>query len=227
VTGAGLSTVLLFVKAPVRGQVKSRLASELGQDAALELYRGFVQDILATIDAGGYDCTVCVHPPDARDRVAEWLGRHRRCLPQRGNDLGTRMENAFHETFASGASQAILVGSDIPDLPGQVFFEAFSALHKNDAVIGPAADGGYYLVGFRKDTFRPEVFRDIAWSTGGVFSETMEHFNRAGARVHMLQQWQDVDTPDDLRSLQRRANGTSFERSRSMTVINRLCGTMK
>ena len=220
------SPVLLFVKAPVRGRVKSRLASALGEDAALELYESFVRDILATIDAGGHDCTVCVHPPDARERVAEWLGRHRRCLPQRGDDLGSRMEHAFRDAFAAGASRAVLIGSDIPDLPGQVFTEAFAALQDHDAVIGPAADGGYYLIGFRSDAFRPEVFRDIAWSTDRVFRDTRDQFTRIGSRVFVLRQWQDVDTIEDIRSLQRRASGTSFERSPSMTVINRVCGTM-
>jgi hypothetical protein len=226
VTGPDPSPLLFFVRAPVAGRVKSRLASSLGDDAAVELYQCFVLDLLATIDAGGFPCSIFLHPPDARDSVAAWLGGHRHYRAQTGADLGSRMENAFRAVFASGVARAVLLGSDVPDLPGVVIAEAFAALQSHDAVIGPAADGGYYLIGFRSDAFRPEVFRRVAWSTDRVFPETRDLLHRAGSRVQVLRTWQDVDTIDDLRSLQRRARGTPFERSRTLSVIERRCGTM-
>ena len=221
------SLILLFLKAPVRGRVKSRLSAALGEDAALELYRGFVLDIVDTIDATGHPCTICHDPPDAQDAVAMWLGTRRRYLPQTGDDLGSRMKNAFRMAFAEGASRAILIGSDIPDFPGEVLGEAFSALGKHDAVIGPTADGGYYLIGFRSGTFRPGVFHDMAWSTDQVYPVTRARLDRAGSRVHTLRLWRDVDTVEDLHALQRRAAGTAFERSHTMPIIRKHCGTME
>jgi glycosyltransferase A (GT-A) superfamily protein (DUF2064 family) len=136
------------------------------------------------------------------------------------------MENAFRTVFAEGASRAVLIGSDFPDLPGEVIAEALVGLQENDAVIGPAVDGGYYLIGFRNDTFRPDVFQDIRWSTDSVFRETLERFAGTGSRVHCLRQWQDVDTVDDLRSLQQRMSGTTFERSHTMQALKRFYGTL-
>ena len=105
--------ILLFIKAPLSGQVKSRLAAVLGQDAALELYRNFVLDILASIEKSGVPCIICYHPPDSGEIVMNWLGGHLQCLPQEGRDLGERMERAFRRAFSEGASRAVLVGSDI------------------------------------------------------------------------------------------------------------------
>lgn len=215
----GTTAVLLFVKAPVKGRVKTRLAAQLGDDAALKLYRGFVLDILDTIGKSGHPCRICFHPPDAGDAVAGWLGRHRRYLPQEGSDLGARMANAFAAVFSQGASQAVLVGSDIPDLPADIITGAIGSLKTNDAVIGPAHDGGYYLVGFRKETFLPEVFRGIEWSTERVLEQTMQRFERSGCRVHRLPQWRDVDTVEDLQALAGRNKSTQFRHSRTMKQI--------
>jgi rSAM/selenodomain-associated transferase 1 len=218
--------ILFFVKAPVRGQVKTRLAAALGEDAALELHRSFALDLLTTIDATGIPSQVFYTPADARDAVADWLGQNRTYTPQAGIDLGSRMENAFRAAFAAGASSAVLIGSDLPDLPGEVFAEAFQALDGQDAVIGPARDGGYYLIGFRKDTFLPGVFPAMPWGTDRVFQETLARFKAAGSRVHLLREWRDVDTAEDLSGLRERARGTSFEQSRTVACIDRLCGRM-
>ena len=216
--------ILFFVKAPVRGQVKTRLAAALGEDAALELHRSFALDLLTTIDATGIPSQVFYTPADARDAVADWLGQHRTYSPQAGSGLGSRMENAFRSAFAAGAPRAVLIGSDLPDLPGEVFGEAFLALDEHDAVIGPARDGGYYLIGFRKDTFLPGVFPAMAWGTDRVFQETLDRFKAAGSRVRILREWQDVDTAEDLTGLRERARGTAFERSATMTAIDGLYG---
>jgi rSAM/selenodomain-associated transferase 1 len=222
----GPSLILLFVKVPIAGRVKSRLASALSDEAAAELYRNFVLDMLATIDASGYPCRICIYPPDARELIAAWLGSRRQYVPQAGDDLGSRMVSAFQEAFASGASRAVLLGSDVPDLPGEVIADAFDGLKENDAVIGPAPDGGYYLIGFRNDTFRPEVFRDIRWGTDSALRETLERFPRAGYRVHHVRPWQDVDTVEDLRSLRQRMSGPAFERSHTVQVLKKFYGTM-
>ncbi len=219
--------VLFFVKAPLPGYVKSRLAAKLGEKSAQDLYRAFGIDMIAMLDRIGCSIIVCFDPPDAADSVIRWLGEQRSYLPQEGEDLGVRMEHAFRSLFESGSERAILVGSDIPDLPQEIVTEALRELESHDAVIGPAADGGYYLIGFRRERFRPEVFKDVPWSTGTVFQETLHRFSQAGSRVHVLPQWQDADTIDDLRALLKRSEGTDFERSHTIPVLREACGKIK
>lgn len=216
--------IMLFVKAPQRGRVKSRLAAALGEDAALEIYRAFVKDMVDTLDRVALRTTICVDPPESLPAVSVWLGERRSYEVQIGPDLGERMEHAFRSAFNNGSTRAVLIGSDFPDLPAEILTRAIEELERHDAVIGPAADGGYYLIGFRSGSFRPEVFRDIRWSTPAVFEETMSIFARTGSRVHILPQWQDVDTIDDLRNLYERNKGTDFERSCTMPILRKVCG---
>jgi hypothetical protein len=211
--------ILFFVKAPLPGRVKSRLAASLGEEDALRLYRAFVEDMLETIDGSGLPARVFVHPPDAISAVPAWLGRHRRYHPQDGADLGARMANGFRGIFAQGCSRAVLIGSDLPDLPSCLLHEALDALDRNDAVIGPARDGGYYLIGFRRETFLPAVFHGIRWSGDDVFVRTAEHLRNNGISTHILPRWRDVDTVDDLRDLARRTEGTAFAGSRTMRAV--------
>jgi len=219
--------ILLFVKAPRRGRVKSRLAASLGKDSALEAYRSFVLDMVDSLDRAGHRTTICVAPPEGLAEVAAWLGTWRSYEAQVGRDLGARMEHAFSSAFRSCSMRAVLIGSDVPDLPAKILTEAIDELDHHDAVLGPAADGGYYLIGFRQETFRPEIFQGIRWSTPAVFEETMEILGRMEARVHILPQWQDVDTIDDLRALYERTRETEFERSRTMALLRKYCGKIK
>lgn len=213
-------TILFFVKFPVAGRVKSRLAASIGADAALGLYRNFVLDMLASIEASGMPLRVCYDPSETEAAVHAWLGRNLDYQPQVGVTVGERMEHAFKRIFSEGCPRAILVGSDIPDLPPALFSEALRGLDDHDAVIGPARDGGYYLIGFRNDTFPPEVFRGIEWSTASVFSMTMQRLEQTGQQVHQLPLWRDVDTIDDLRDLATRARSTVFRGSRTMTFLD-------
>ncbi len=220
------SVILIFVRQPAPGRVKSRIAAALGEDAALELYRALVLDTLAACDGTGIASRVFVHPPDAVPAVARWLGGRRTCLPQEGAELGERMENAFRGIFAEGAERAVLIGSDLPDLPGELLTEALHALARNDAVIGPARDGGYYLIGFRRGGFIPEIFRNMSWGRSDVFTRTMQVLEQADVPVHLLPPWRDVDTIEDLRDLMDRSSGAPFAQSRTMqhlgTIRDRL-----
>lgn len=216
----GSTAILLFIKAPVRGRVKTRLAAVLGDDVALELYRNFVLDILDTIGKAGHPCSLCYFPFDAGSTVIRWLGEQHDYLAQEGHDLGERMATAFQTLFSRDISRVCLIGSDLPDLPLDIFKEAFDALQTNDAVIGPATDGGYYLIGFRKETFLPDVFRDIPWGTSAVQEKTSRIFKQAGSRVHLLPHWSDVDTAEDLRYLAERNADTAFAHSRTMRYLD-------
>jgi rSAM/selenodomain-associated transferase 1 len=215
------SIILLFIRAPAKGKTKSRLASSIGEDAALELYKNFVLDIIDTIDKSSYPLRIFFHPPDAGEALASWLGHHYHCLPQDGNDLGERMEKSFERIFSEGFTSAVLIGSDIPDLTPAVFHEAIESLKTNDVVMGPAVDGGYYLVGCNKTTFLREMFHGIAWGTNTVFRKTMGILHKASLRVHLVPEWQDVDTLCDLQSLFERNRDTIFGKSRTMAFLMR------
>jgi rSAM/selenodomain-associated transferase 1 len=210
--------IVIFVRYPEKGAVKSRLAPVLDEGLIVSLYEAFVNDLLTTLEKSGQPFRIAFTPADRGEGIFSRFGRHEG-FPQVGADLGERMQNAFQHCFSDGFASVVLIGSDIPDLPAETFAEAFAALASRGAVIGPAADGGYYLIGFRRETFVPEVFEGIAWSTEGVFAETTERLARAGVSIHRLPRRRDVDTPDDLRDLIRRHRDTPFAQSRTMTCL--------
>jgi rSAM/selenodomain-associated transferase 1 len=201
--------VLLFARYPEKGRVKTRLETHLSQEDILGLYQRFVTDILATLRKSNYPFTICFLPSDRAAEMKAWLGPASVYAPQTGADLGERMGNAFVQAFAAETSpvdQAILIGSDVPDLSPQIIHQAFDSLFHKDMTLGPAVDGGYYLIGFNRHTFFREVFHGIPWGTGQVFQETMNNIRHVGLKVHLLPEWQDIDTFEDLASFYRRAN---------------------
>jgi rSAM/selenodomain-associated transferase 1 len=213
------SIILLFIKAPVRGRVKSRLAAAIGQEAALELYKNFILDIVDTVKKTGYPFRICYYPPEAGSEASSWLSGQYRFTPQQGSDLGKRMENAFIRCFSEGFERAILIGSDLPDLAPSVLKEAMASLAKHDVVIGPASDGGYYLIGFHKHTLMPRVFHGMSWSTETVFQKTMAILKNSALSIAQAPTWNDVDTVEDLRALYTRSKGTEFDKSMTMTYL--------
>lgn len=210
--------ILLFVRYPVKGKIKSRLSKELDEDIVLKLYKNFVLDIIETLKKGRHIFRVCFFPSNSKKKISNWLGSEIDYMPQRGSDLGERMKNAFIELFRSNVTEALIIGSDIPDLTNEVFDEAFN-LEAYDAVIGPALDGGYYLIGFKKDTFLPYIFDGIEWGTEKVFKKTMEILRKYNYRVRILPVWQDVDRIEDLKALFRRNQNTAFAYSKTMEFL--------
>ncbi|CAB5148619.1 hypothetical protein D3OALGB2SA_4664 [Olavius algarvensis associated proteobacterium Delta 3] len=185
--------ILVFARAPVLGTVKTRLAVHLGDRVVLRLYRCFILDLLETLDGLEPPVIICHTPADAGPMFRQWLSGRYTLMPQNGGHLGLRMAAAFQEVFASGFKQAVLVGSDVPDLPGTHISQAFSDLQNADAVIGPSADGGYYLVGFRDDTFRPALFDTAAWGTPQVLEETLAIARAEGLKINLQPRWKDID----------------------------------
>ena len=213
------SLVLLFVKSPEKGKVKSRLAAALGEETALELYRCFVIDTVDLLRRGRYPFRICYDPPDSEATITGWLGAAFRYRPQRGEDLGSRMKNAFIDAFSEGYKKALLIGSDIPDLENRVIVEALVSLDRHEAAIGPAADGGYYLIGFTRQSFLPGIFDGITWGTDSVFRDTMGILHESGSSVHVLPAWRDIDSLDDLRALVFRNADTGFKKSATMKYL--------
>jgi rSAM/selenodomain-associated transferase 1 len=193
--------LLIFVKNPERGKVKSRLAAVIGADSAVRLYKNLVVQMLSTLNGGTFPLYVCFSPKNAQKPIKNWLGTTYRYIPQNGKDLGERMRNGFIEAFEMGFKRVVLIGSDIPDLPLEFIEEAFITLNKNDAVIGPAFDGGYYLIGLKDQTFFPHLFEGIAWGTESVFTETTKKLKRRRRTVYTLPHLRDIDRAKDLKYL--------------------------
>ncbi|OPY68788.1 MAG: 2-phospho-L-lactate guanylyltransferase [Syntrophorhabdaceae bacterium PtaU1.Bin034] len=218
----GENRLIVFVRSPVKGEVKTRLAKTIGDEATLALYRCFVSDTLATIRLAGYPAVAFFYPPEAFEAVRDWLGNDITCVPQEGGDLGERMLAAFRKAFV-GCSRAVLVGSDCPDLPPGLLHEAFNGLKTHDAVIGPAGDGGYYLIGFNSAGFLEAPFGGIEWGGPKVFEDTVAILRENGVDVRMLPPWNDIDEYDDLRALYDRQNSLPPGRLSTMDFLrNRL-----
>jgi rSAM/selenodomain-associated transferase 1 len=191
--------VLVFVRAPEPGRVKTRLAAAIGPEAALRVYRRLAEHTLREAAAlAGEGVQVRVHhtPPDAGDAVRAWLGAGFAYLPQAEGDLGMRMEDAFARAFAEGAERVVIVGSDLPDVSASLLRRAFEALDAHPAVLGPARDGGYYLLGLTG--MIDGIFRGIVWSTPDVLASTLDRFRAAGIDPVMLEELSDVDEAGDL-----------------------------
>ncbi len=193
--------ILFFVKPPRPGAVKTRLARVLGAAAAAEAYSAFAGDVLDTLKALEVPLTVCFSPEADREEIAAWLGPDCDCRPQAGADLGGRMAEALAWALAAGAGRAVLVGSDLPDLPAARVESALSALRDHDAVLLPAGDGGYGLVGFRCEGFRAGAFAGIDWSTPRVMAQSLAAMERLGLGCAVLEPWPDVDEVEDLAAL--------------------------
>jgi uncharacterized protein len=194
---AGADVLVTFLKAPYPGAVKRRLAAGIGEELAAEVYRAIAEEEIRRTTPRGdeYQRLFFFAPLDARREIDDWLPDEV-VHPQCEGDLGTRMARAFEDLFARGARRIALVGSDLPFLSRDDVREAFDSLHHHDVVLGPATDGGYYLIALERP--QPELFRAVAWSTGTVLATTLERAAGLGLSVRVLPALGDVDTAEDL-----------------------------
>lgn len=211
--------ILVFLRAPAKGRVKTRLGRLLGAETALSLYRCFVADILAAAAKSGPPVWLCYTPAGAKEQIARWLGSGYPMMPQRGANLGRRMADAFQNAFSLGVRRAVLVGTDIPDLPPGRIGQAFDCLRSFSSVIGPTHDGGYYLIGFRVDGFTESVFVGQPWGSGRVFEETLAAFRRENETPCLLERWFDIDRPEDLSAFMRRQAGAPGKASATAAFL--------
>jgi hypothetical protein len=200
--------------------IKSRLARYYEDSFVAGLYENFVFDILKTMEKGDYPLQIHFYPPEKENEIKKLFGNDHEYRPQRGADLGTRMKNAFADCFSEGFKSVVLIGSDFPDLPLKIIDDAFAVLDSpSDAVIGPAADGGYYLIGLKTEMLLPDIFSGLPWGTASVFSETVKILQACGKQTDILSLWHDVDTRDDLINLVERNKSTTFAHSKTMKYL--------
>lgn len=189
--------LLIFLKYPIPGQVKSRLAASLGDEAAAAIYRASAELTLSRMAYFRQEAIVCVDPPQALEQTRLWLEGGWTLRPQQGETLGERLKEATHHAFSEGARQVIVVGTDSPWLFPVDIEKAFSQLSPCDLVLGPSEDGGYYLIGLSKETHA--LFDGIAWGTATVFAETAARAQVLGLRMDELSRGYDLDYPEDVR----------------------------
>ncbi len=200
------SALIIFAKAPIPGQVKTRLCPPLTPDEAATLHGSFVLDMVERSRDAIKAARLSVHRfmacAPAPDHVFFKILAERhglRLLPQEGAGLGDRMHAAFVAVLGMGYARAVLVGSDLPSLPGSFLPEAFTHLQRHDLVLGPSKDGGYYLIGLTRPA--PDLFQAIPWSTDQVLALTRQRAEGLGLSTVLLTAWRDVDTIDDVTAL--------------------------
>lgn len=196
------AALLVFARAPVAGEVKTRLIPALGAEGAAELYRCFLLDTLA--GAAGVEAGVIVAAAEQAQREAVQALVAETCpgaevVAQEGRDLGERMLNAFRRTLAAGRQSAVIIGSDAPSLPWDWVREALASAEERDLTLGPCRDGGYYLIGAH--AVIPSLFVEMPWSGPTVLSDTLRKARQLHLTVSLLEPWYDVDTPEDLERL--------------------------
>lgn len=191
------TVIMVFAKAPVPGQVKTRLIPALGEAGAAELHAALLAQTLKKVSQLD-DIVIRLYcQPDMHHPLFRHAADHYRLSlhAQQGNDLGKRMANAFTDNLPR-YHKALVIGCDCPALTPDDLRAAIAALDEQDAVIVPAHDGGYVLLGL--NTFSPLIFTGIDWSTGRVFEQTARQLDAAGLRWSALEPRQDIDRPEDL-----------------------------
>ena len=198
---SGRRALLIFAKAPKPGKVKTRLLAAVSAEVAAALHAACIADTLR-IARGLRGCDVLLFAAGGAEYFRELVQEQKiatrvQVFPQRGEQLGARLENAFRKSFRKGYREVVVIGTDTPWMRAGRLRAAFAALQGSDVVIGPAEDGGYYLLGMR--TMMPGIFRGIPWSTARVLKLTLGVAERLNLHAKLLPQDFDLDRPEDLR----------------------------
>jgi len=199
--------LLVFARLPELGKVKTRLAQSIGAEKALEVYRAMLRDLLGAIgeSSGDLEIEIAWAPTESAngETLRSAFGAHTLVM-QAGSNLGDRLSMAFSERFFFHRTQKVIaIGVDDPRLSREIVDHAFGLLESCEWVIGPAKDGGYYLIGCRAAAFNPEVFFDIAWGTDSVLRSTLHRIRDWNHNAALLPMRYDIDVIDDLQRFAR------------------------
>ena len=191
------NALIVFVRYPEKGKVKTRLAEGTNKNFASGVYKLCAEKIFREMNSlKKFNKYVFYSEEKDIDRIIKWTKKKFLYFPQQGNDLGERMNNAFEIVLSQHNQKAIIIGTDIPDLSKEIILQAEEALGESDVVIGPSHDGGYYLLGMKK--VYNNLFEDIEWSSGLVFNSTMGKALSLNLKVKELQMLRDIDTREEL-----------------------------
>jgi rSAM/selenodomain-associated transferase 2/rSAM/selenodomain-associated transferase 1 len=191
--------VIIFTRYPEAGKTKTRLIAELGAEGAAELQRAMAEHAIGAVRELAKIRPISIevrYQGGSPSLMRRWLGTDVLYREQNGNDLGDRMLGAFDEAFRDGAGHVLVMGTDCPGITAQILEKGFQKLERNDLVLGPAADGGYYLIGLNR--VYPELFSTIPWGTENVLDLSLEIARLEGLKTSLLDRLHDVDRPEDL-----------------------------
>jgi uncharacterized protein len=217
--------VAVMAKVPGTTVVKSRLHTILSPEQATALYRCFLLDRLEELaTVSDIERVVAFTPPESGDEIAALVPSGYRCVAQQGRDLGERLAGLLAALLAEGHAGAIAIDSDSPTLPMAYVATGAAILRRTaaDVVIGPAEDGGYYLIGVSAP--QPRLFEDVAWSTSTVLPTTLARVKELGLRSHLLPPWFDIDTEDDLMRLRGDMKADGGDSPRTFAFLRGLYG---
>lgn len=186
--------LIVFCKNPILGKVKTRLAKKVGDNKALEIYKVLLSNALKVARGSSRDFAVYFH--DHIDSNDFWRGARYKQV-QKGADIGERMDNAINDGLQKGYDSIVLIGADVYGLTSKIVDEAFEHLISNDVVIGPARDGGYYLIGMK--AHNSKIFTLSEWSTPRVLKETLLLVKQEKATYHLVDELNDIDDIHDLK----------------------------
>lgn len=196
------TNLLIFSKYPLAGKAKTRLIPALGAEVAAQLHRRLVESAISIArswhgNTSGKTTRITVHYTGAKkEDFRNWLGLDLDYQEQPAGDLGQRMSTAFESAFACGIEHVIGIGTDVPPLTAAILQQADKNLENHDIVLGPAADGGYYLIGM--NSLHPELFVNIDWGTERVYAQTLEVCTHLDLKIAKLPVLPDIDRPEDL-----------------------------
>jgi len=196
-----------MLKYPSPGRVKTRLGKDTGPVNAALLYRSFVQTILSTCRTVSCPILLFCHPDSTLDKYRAWLGEENDYFIQGPGNIGDKMRAAFEQAFELGFDRVVLAGTDVPQMTREILQQAQKGLEGCKAVLGPALDGGYYLLGLRRDVFFQKVFSDVPWGTSRVLETTLNRLKDLGLEPCILPVLRDVDTLEDFIALLRSQQG--------------------
>lgn len=194
-----IDRLIIFTRYPEAGKAKTRLIPALGAEGAAALHRKMADHTVLQVQALQLQHPLCIEVRFAggdRDLMQRWLGTDLMYAMQGEGDLGDRMARSFQSAFNSGVQRALIIGTDCPDLNVPLLEQAFCKLQQHDLVLGPASDGGYYLIGLRR--WIPQLFVNIEWSTSSVLERTLAIAEELNLSVALLPVLSDVDYPADL-----------------------------
>ena len=193
------TAIIVFTRFPVEGKVKTRLAKNMGNKFAVSFFRVCAEHIfrqLLKVKETGPELFLFCSEENEIEQVMKWAGNNFKYYSQQGSDLGIKMFNAFNTVFKKGYKKVIIIGTDSPDVSMNIIQSAISALDNFSVVIGPANDGGYYLLGFKSKLI--DLFSGIEWSTNSVLDNTIEKLKDSKVNYFMLDELTDIDTLEDL-----------------------------
>ncbi len=189
--------VIVFLKAPVAGKVKTRLAAKIGDDQALQVYKQLLRHTFHVLNHSEAEVFLFLTEKDEKGGLPFKMPKSQ-IFYQTGEGLGMRMRNAFEKVFQLGFGPAIIIGTDNIEIRPEHLSQAFDVLQSHDTVIGPSNDGGYYLLGM--NSFQAQLFQDISWSSSVVLEQSIEKIVNSGLSYRLLPELVDIDEYEDLQA---------------------------